>query len=235
MSTLRIQGEYEILSPVISVIIPTFNESGLLEGTLRLLAQNTTPHEVIVSDAGSGDSTREIAARFGAKLLASPRAGRAVQMNYGAGVARGDILLFLHADTYVRQTSLRQIETALQNPMKVGGGFARQFDSRSRFLKFTCWLATWRCRGLGWFLGDQAIFVLKNVFDQLHGFKELPAFEDLDFSRRMAQAGKLVTISPGVLSSSRRFHRRGPVVTTCSDFCLTCRYLAGSPVRSRQK
>ena len=234
MSTLRIQGEYEILSPVISVIIPTLNEGGLLEGTLRLLAQNTAPHEVIVSDAGGGDTTPEVAARFGAKLLTSPRIGRAVQMNHGASVATGDILLFLHADTYVRKTSLRQIETALQNPMTIGGGFARQFDSTSRFLSFTCWLATWRCRGLGWFLGDQAIFVLKNVFSQLRGFKEMSVFEDLDFSRRMARAGKVVTISPGVLSSARRFHQRGPLRTTCSDFWLTCRYLAGLRVGSSQ-
>jgi GT2 family glycosyltransferase len=150
-----------------------------------------------------------------------------MQMNSAAQLAAGDTLLFLHADTQVRNTSLAQIETALQNPGAIGGGFARRFDSGSLFLEFTCRLATVRGRYLGWFLGDQGIFVRRTVFDRLHGFKEMLVFEDLDFSRRLARAGKVVTISPGIVSSARRFGRRGPFLTTFSDFWLTCRYLAG--------
>jgi len=212
---------------VISVIIPTLNEGAYLEKTLQLLARNAARHEVIVSDGGSQDATTRIAVEQGARLVSTPIPGRSMQMNSGAQIAVGETLLFLHADTRVRNTSLGQIETALQRPEVVGGGFARRFDSGSLFLKLTCSLATWRSRGLGWFLGDQGIFVLREVFDQLHGFKEMGAFEDLDFSRRLARSGKVVTISPGIISSARRFGPRGPFLTTCSDFRLTCRYLAG--------
>src|SRR5437016_3746990 len=215
---------------VISVIIPTLNEGKYLEATLQRLVQNAPQHEIIVSDGGSTDETIQIAAQHGATIITSAlaSAGRALQMNSGARTATGEILLFLHADTYLRSTSLSQIETALQNPGAVGGGFARRFDSQSPFLRFSCWLATWRCRKLGWFLGDQAIFVRRTVFDQLQGFRDMPVFEDLDFSRRLARAGKVVTISPGIVCSARRFYRRGPLLTTCHDFWLTWRYLNGS-------
>lgn len=216
---------------MISVIIPTVNESEHLPQALRMLRENPAPHETTVSDGGSSDGTLGIAAQYGARVLRAPRPGRAAQMNAGAQLARGEVLLFLHADTQVRPSSLEQIEHALQRPAVVGGGFERRFDSASLFLRFTCWLATWRCRALGWFLGDQGIFVRRSIFDQLRGFKEMPVFEDLDFARRLARAGKVVTISPGVISSPRRFARRGIVLTTCSDFWLTCRYLAGLKAR----
>jgi len=218
---------------VISVIIPTLNEARYLGATLQRVAQNAPQHEIIVSDGGSTDETVQIARQHGAKVIPSsmsspPATGRALQMNSGALSATGETLLFLHADTYLRVTSLSQMEMALQNPAALGGGFARRFDSASPFLRFSCWLATWRCRKFGWFLGDQAIFARRNVFDQLQGFRDMPVFEDLDFSRRLARAGKVVTISPGIVCSSRRFYQRGPLLTTCHDFWLTCRYLNGS-------
>jgi len=215
---------------VISVIIPTLNEARYLGAALQRVAQNGPQHEIIVSDGGSTDETVQIAGQQGAKVIAiSLRVtGRASQMNSGARAATGEILLFLHADTHLRSTSLSQIEMALQNPAAVGGGFARRFDSESAFLRFSCWLATWRCRKWGWFLGDQAIFVRRTAFDQLQGFRGMPIFEDLDFSRRLTRAGKVVTISPGIVCSARRFHQRGPLLTTCHDFWLTCRYLSGS-------
>ncbi len=199
-------AQYDTLNCVISVIIPTLNESGYLGDTLQRVAQNATKHEVIVSDGGSKDETVQIATQHGVRIIAvsPPVAGRAVQMNSGARVATCEILLFLHADTHLRSTSLSQIETALQNPAAVGGGFARRFDSGSAFLRFSCCLATWRCRKWGWFLGDQAIL------------------------RRLTRAGKVVTISPGIICSARRFRQRGPLLTTCRDFWLTCRYLNGS-------
>src|SRR5437879_4964708 len=107
---------------MISVIIPTLNEGRYLGATLQRLAQNAPQHEIIVSDGGSTDETIQIASQHGAKVIASvlTSAGRALQMNSGARAATGEILLFLHADTYLRSTSLSQIETALQNPAAVG-------------------------------------------------------------------------------------------------------------------
>jgi len=92
----------------------------------------------------------------------------------------------------------------------------------------TCLLASLRTRLTGWFLGDQAIFVRREVFKKLGGFRDLDLFEDLDFSRRMTQLGQVVTLSPPVISSSRRFQYRGAFLTTISDFWLTARYLTGA-------
>jgi len=81
---------------------------------------------------------------------------------------------------------------------------------------------------IGWFLGDQAIFARRETFEKLGGFRDLELFEDLDFSMRMRQTGRVLTLSPPVISSSRRFMDRGPVLTTLLDAWLTCRYLTGT-------
>ncbi len=213
---------------MISVIIPTLNEAAMLPASLRALHSQSVAHEVLVVDAASEDDTVALARAAGARVLESPQIQRASQLNLGAQQARGDVLLFLHADTVLPATGLERIAEALRHPRVVGGAFARRFQSDSLVLRATCLLAEWRGRWLGWNLGDQAIFVRRSVFDELKGFREIPLFEDLDFSRRLARRGQVVTLRPPVQSSARRFAARGPLRTTCADFWLTCRYLAGA-------
>jgi hypothetical protein len=154
---------------------------------------------------------------------------RASQMNHGRRLARGDVLLFLHADTLIARVALTKIIDALRRRQVVGGAFARRYASRSVFLLATCLLTEIRGKAFGWFLGDQAIFVRRDVFDSLGGFRELEIFEDLDFSRRMKRVGRVMTLRPPVVSSARRFSRRGPVRTTLADIWLTYRYVLGNP------
>jgi rSAM/selenodomain-associated transferase 2 len=213
---------------MISVVIPTYNEAGYLPATLDSVADSKTNKEVIVVDAGSVDGTSDLARARDSRVLFTPWRQRAYQMNLGARHAQGRILLFLHADTRLRNSALDQIESALTKDRIIGGGFARRYDSNSRFLRTTCLLAGLRTRLTGWFLGDQAIFVRREAFDELGGFRDLELFEDLDFSMRMTQTGKVLTLSPPVISSSRRFKRHGEVLTTLSDLWLTCRYLSGA-------
>lgn len=212
---------------MISVIIPTYQEASHLPATLESIARNRAPHEVLVVDAGSSDGTGALAREKGAQVLSEIRQHRAVQMNAGAQQARGDIFLFLHADTRLAPTALTSMETALENPAIVGGGFARRYDSGSLFLRATCLLAEARSRLSGWFLGDQAMFLRRETFQSLNGFREIALFEDLDFSRRIRAAGRVVTLRPPVVSSARRFERRGPLRTTLSDFQLTLLYALG--------
>ncbi|MBU6400627.1 MAG: TIGR04283 family arsenosugar biosynthesis glycosyltransferase [Verrucomicrobia bacterium] len=215
---------------MISIVIPTLNEADQLAATLAAIG-DPLPRaacEVIVVDAGSSDGTAALAKAAGTRVVTSPGPGRAAQMNLGAQQASGDQLLFLHADTRLPEGALARIDAALRDPAIVGGGFARRFAGASRFLRLTAWLADWRCRSLGWFLGDQAIFARRSVFEQLKGYREIDLFEDLDFSRRMARTGKVVTLSPPVISSARRFAARGPLVTTAADLWLTCQFLAGA-------
>jgi rSAM/selenodomain-associated transferase 2 len=213
---------------MISVIIPTYNEAAYLPATLDSIADSNTNKEVIVVDAGSVDGTSDLARARTARVLLSQRRQRAYQMNLGARHAYGALLLFLHADTVLPTAALDHIALSLSENGIVGGGFARRYNSDSWFLRTTCLFADLRTRLTGWFLGDQAIFVRKEAFEKLAGFRDLELFEDLDFSIRMTKTGKVTTLYPPVITSSRRFREDRVVTTTLSDLWLTCRYLAGA-------
>ncbi len=215
----------DAVAPEISVIIPVANEAAALPQTLARLGG--APNEIIVVDAQSEDETAAIARSSGCTVLAFPERHRARQMNFGAAAARGRVLLFLHADTLVPEGALAKIIDAIERRGAVGGGFARRYRSRSLTLALTTRLASLRNRLFGWHLGDQAIFVRRDVFEQLGGYRDLPIFEDLDFSRRLRAQGRTVTLTPPVRSSARRFAARGPLRTTLADLRLTRSYLAG--------
>ena len=160
-------------------------------------------------------------------MILSPVSQRATQMNLGARKALGDVLLFLHADTLLPATALECIESRLRNPGVVGGAFARCYNPASAFLNATCFLGEMRSRISGWFLGDQAMFVRREVFERLGGFRDYDLFEDLDFARRMRREGRVVTLRPPVISSARRFTEDGAIRKTLSDLWLTFRYRSG--------
>ena len=148
-------------------------------------------------------------------------------MNLGAAQARGRILLFLHADTHLPRGALTQIVDAIDRSGAIGGAFSRRYRSRSLTLALTTRLAALRNRLFGWHLGDQALFVRRDIFAKLGGYRDLPIFEDLDFSRRLGSQGRIVTLRPPVYSSARRFADAGPLRTTWRDLLLTGKYLAG--------
>ena len=212
---------------MISVIVPTFNEARYLPATLDAIKRNERAHEVIVVDADSFDTTIHIALEHGARVVWSRVRQRASQMNLGAQSAQGDVFLFLHADTRLPKNALEKIEHAMAKPHVVGGGFARRYDSPSWFLRGACVFAGVRTRFSGWFLGDQAMFVRRQTFKILGGFRNFNLFEDLDFSRRMRCHGRVVTLRPPVISSARRFSLCRPWRTTWSDLSITRRYLRG--------
>lgn len=213
----------------VSVIIPTLNEADNLEKTLATIPNGT---EVIVSDGGSTDQTREIAKAAQIIMIETERLQRAHQMNAGANQASGDILLFLHADTRLPENGLRTVTERMQDPAVVGGCFARRFDHNSTFLKMTTRLAGVRSHIWGWMLGDQTIFVRKDVFNKLGGFQEWDSFEDLDFSQRMRQQGKTIVLDEAVVSSGRRFDRHGPVGQTIRDLKMTYKFMKGKGKQS---
>ncbi|MEP6937681.1 MAG: TIGR04283 family arsenosugar biosynthesis glycosyltransferase [Chthoniobacterales bacterium] len=211
--------------PAVSVIIPAFNEAEVLAATIAAIRLDALPFEVIVVDSGSSDGTAAIAAMFGARVVQNHRRQRANQLNLGAQHALASIILFLHADTILPSGALAGIVQALHRSDVIGGAFTRRYDSPSKILRATCVLAAMRNRLFGWHLGDQAMFVRSGAFFQLGGFREVDQFEDLDFSRRLRRFGKIVTLTPCVTSSSRRFDRDGAARTTCHDLGLTIRYL----------
>lgn len=205
----------------ISVIIPTLNEADGIARTISSLREAGLS-DILIVDGGSDDDTTGIAKNLECEIFENVPGGRAAQMNRGAGECSGDVLLFLHGDTTLPvRAAERLMKMAGDSRHVVGGGFVRYFESPSLFLKLTCWLAGIRSRCFGVFLGDQGIFVRREIFEKLGGFDEsLPYGEDLDFSMRMRTLGQTATITPAVLSSARRFDKKGPFGQTLSDFTV---------------
>jgi len=212
-------------APEISVVIPVANEAAALPDCLARISRRSS--EILVVDAASDDQSAELACAAGCHVVPAPQRHRARQMNLGAAQARGRILLFLHADTWLAPDALAKIIDAIDRRRALGGGFARRYRSRSLILAMTSRLADIRNRLWGWHLGDQAIFVRRDVFDRLNGYRDIPIFEDLDFSRRLRALGKTMTLTPPAYSSARRFAEKGPLRTTWDDLRLTRRYLSG--------
>ena len=208
--------------PGVAVIIPTLNEANQLGASLATLGD---ADEIIVVDGKSEDSTKDVAGEFDVTFLSCPDRNRARQMNLGAEKATDQFLLFLHADTRLERESLAAMRIAMDyDPSLVGGCFRRFFDSESRFLRLTSRLANLRSRYFGVFLGDQGIFVRANLFREMGGFNEaLPYGEDLDFSLRMRKRGKTIALDPPVITSARRFEKRGPVIQTLVDIWLSAK------------
>jgi len=219
----------------ISVIIPTLNEEKSLPRTLACLSRSALT-EIIIVDGGSTDSTLRLAQEFCARtanahIITAPR-GRSRQMNEGAKASRSDILLFLHADTRLPSEANLMIESALTNPVVVGGRFDVTFDSPSVWGTMISTLMNWRSRLSGIATGDQALFIRRHVFEQLGGFADIPLMEDIEFSRRLKRTGRMAALHQKVTTSFRRWERRGPLRTIILMWILRFLYWAGvNPMR----
>lgn len=194
----------------ISVVVPVLDEERRIGEQLAALVASGAWHEVICVDGGSADGTLAAAhAVAGVTVISSPR-GRAVQMNRGATVATGEVLLFLHADVELPADAPERIATALADPA-VGGGAFRTWtvpDGRRTRLAPLLHLGDLRSRYSRLPYGDQAIFVRAALFRRLGGFPEIPLMEDLAFSRALARAARIRIVPARVRVSGRRFLAR---------------------------
>src|SRR5260370_25957395 len=193
-------------TPTVSIIIPALNEAHSIGVTLDAVSRLSERVELIVVDGGSDDETREFASRRGARVIASER-GRGLQMHRGACAALGDVLWFLHAETIVPEDSLELIHEALRDDHVVAGNFDVRFDGRRAAARFMTWLYP-QLRRLGLCYGDSAIFVRREAYEQVGGFKSFPIFEDLDLMKRLRKQGRVVHLPAVVITSSRRFGGR---------------------------
>ncbi len=190
---------------MLSVIIPTYNEEVGIRALLQGLRAQAPECDLIVADGSSSDATAALAEPY-ARVVVTP-ANRGLQLNRGVRSARGDALLFLHADVEFPPDGLAAIERALSDPAVVGGNFTLEFSGDgfpSRILTFID-RSRRRC---GVFYGDSGIFVRREVFERLGGFREWPVLEDYDFARRLVRAGKTVCLPQVVRVSSRRWNGR---------------------------
>jgi hypothetical protein len=194
------------------VIVPTWNEARSIAATLE--AARGDGVEIIVVDAGSTDGTARIAHPLATKVLTS-RPGRARQQNLGARAARGDILLFCHADTILPPGYPRAVEKCLCASGTVAGAFRFRTSQPGIAMRCIEFLVQLRCRLFQTPYGDQAIFLRKDTFQRVGGFAQVALAEDLLLVRRLARLGRIALTPQHVVTSARRYRRLGVLRTTC--------------------
>lgn len=195
---------------MISIIIPTYNEEENIVETIREIKERDTEKlisEIIVSDGQSTDQTIELASNAGATALSCKNKGRAAQMNYGASMATGIILYFLHADSIPPKNFSHYILNATRNN-SVSGCFRLSFDYPHWFLKANCWFTQFDVNAVRF--GDQSLFVKKNVFKESGGFREdLLIMEDQEIIHRIKKFGKFRVMNAEIITSARKYLDNG--------------------------
>ena len=213
------------MKPLISIIIPAVDEGDIIDDSLAAVT-GVAGVETIVVDGGSRDRTREVAAARGARIIAS-ELGRAVQMNRGAAAARGEILLFLHADCLLPGGFVNLIRSTLAADHTAAGAFRLVIDAPHLSLRILEQLVYWRSQFLQMVYGDQALFMTAAMFHTLGGFPELPIMEDFELVRRLRRYGRIAILDQAVTTSARRWQRLGLFRTTMINQLIVAAYLLG--------
>ena len=214
---------------MISIIVPVYNEESILSKTSANLQRLSGEAELIFVDGGSTDGSLELCEKLG-KLYRSEK-GRAQQMNKGAHLAKGDILLFLHADSIVSPAALSSIEESVKSGALIGGCLTQRLDSDALVYRFIENFGNIRARLTAVFYGDQGIFVTKKAFSRLGGFPEAPIMEDVIFSKRLRKFGRVRVLKDKIIVSSRRWQAEG-ILKTCARYTLVnILYRIGVPLK----
>lgn len=215
----------------LSLIIPACNEAANIKQTLLPLQDKRgAALEIILVDGGSTDATVELAQPLVDQLLHSPP-GRARQMNAGAAVARGDWLLFLHADTRLPDNFSVLLQQAANNQAD-WGRFDVRLEPASPLLQGVAWMMNQRSRLTGVCTGDQAIFLRHSLFRQLNGYADIPLMEDIELSKRLRRHSHPARLRPALTTSSRRWQKHGILRTIVLMWWLRLAYWLGvSPQR----
>jgi rSAM/selenodomain-associated transferase 2 len=215
----------------ISIIIPALHEGegiNKLLAHLRALPSEVNPELIVVDGDPEGSSIRAI--KHDRIITATSPKGRANQMNHGASLATGDILLFLHADTFLPENAFGLVRACMENGAFVGGAFDLGFLTDRKIFKITEWYVACRTRLTRVPFGDQAIFIRKEYFNRISGFRELPIMEDVELMGRIKKLGHGISILPAkVMTSTRRWEKEGLVRGTLRNWMLQAMYCCGAP------
>lgn len=191
----------------ISIIIPTYNEEHNISRLIAWLEQNNNNAiaDIIISDAGSNDNTVDIAKQRGAKVISCRKKCRAIQMNCGAQFAKGDILYFIHADTLPPKNFIKDILKSVSEGYDLGR-YTSKFISKNTMLRFNELIAKldlFICMG-----GDQTLFIKRNLFNELGGFKEnMMIMEEFEFCKRARTNGRYKIMNGTAFISARKYNK----------------------------
>jgi len=212
-----------------SIIVPVFHEgeriNDLIECVNRLDSDGNA--EIIIVD-GTEEKDTLTAIRSSHVIKISSARGRAKQMNAGASISRGEILIFLHADTELPVHALRKIGSFIEQTKYVGGAFDLGIKSDKLIFKVIGTLSSLRSRLNRVPLGDQAIFIRREYFNKMGGYKEIPLMEDVELLRRIKKSGDRIRIfNDRVMTSPRRWEKEGVIYCTLRNWVLQALYLLG--------
>lgn len=209
----------------VSIVIPALNEEQSIVRAVST-ARATGADEVIVVDGGSTDKTVELARQQGCRLLKS-RTGRAVQMNSGARIARGQVLLFQHADNWFDSKAVQQIREAMASSSVSAGAFRQRIDSPRHAYRVLEWGNACRARRLRLPYGDQGIFVRRGIFEAAGGFPDVPFLEDYLLMKTLRRHARVVLLPGPIHVDARRWERHGILAQTLRNWSLVAAYQLG--------
>lgn len=218
---------------MVSIIIPTYNEERCIFRALERLSCVRGNFEIVVVDGQSTDATTALVEglRTGfpkpLRYLTSVR-NRGTQLAHGADSAHGDAFLFLHADTLLPHEAIEVLEARLREDSIVGGNFHLVYQGSSAWNGIFTWINRQR-RCLGIYYGDSGLFVRREVFQRLGGFKPMPIMEDYEFVQRLEKSGRTVSLSPALTVSDRRWRTQGAFRTILSWALIQALYSLGIP------
>lgn len=232
VANLSAAGQPPPVAPTISIIIPTYNEADSIARLLHYLqgamAQEPRP-EILVVDGGSTDATAHLARQAGATVLASPRKGRAAQLNHGAARARGMLLYFLHADSYPPPGFLTDLRRAFAQGYG-SGCYRLAFDHPHWFLRFSAWCTRLPLTAVRF--GDQSLFVRRELFAQIGGYREdLLVMEDQEIVGRLRARAPFRLLPRAVTTSARKYLVNGVFRLQGIFALLVLLYRLGVPQR----
>ncbi|MFL4977419.1 MAG: TIGR04283 family arsenosugar biosynthesis glycosyltransferase [Xanthobacteraceae bacterium] len=214
--------------PGLSIILPVLDEADIIADALAALAPlRRRGAEVIVVDGGSRDGTVDLARPAADRVIASPR-GRAAQMNAGAALARGAVLLFLHADTRLPGNADALVLAGLERSGRAWGRFDIAIAGRSPLLAIVAAAINFRSRLTRIATGDQAIFVSRDVFAAVGGFPDIALMEDVALSRALKRISRPVCVAAKVTTSGRRWEQHGVLRTVVLMWRLRLAYFLGA-------
>lgn len=212
----------------VSIIIPVVNESDVIIPILQQLQSlRSLGHELIIVDGGSSDETISLAEPLSNVVIQSDR-GRAIQMNAGAGIARGDVFWFLHADTLIGGDSLDLLCHSLSSGYD-WGRFDVHLSGQHWSLRVIERMMNLRSCLTGIATGDQGLFMTRQIFTQVNGFPRIPLMEDIEISRRLKKLSRPACVQQAIITSSRRWEQNGILRTVFLMWRLRFMYWLGVP------
>jgi glycosyltransferase involved in cell wall biosynthesis len=210
---------------VISLIVPCWKDEEHAIEFAEKWANHPLIREVVVAAVRDQSQLQQPNGKI--KRCQSDRPGRGLQLNLGAKIATGEVLLFHHVDSILTEEHLQSVVNSMRNRDLVGGAFYRKFDGRHPHLRWLEKFERWHCRAFGTIYGDQSVFVRRNHFWSIGGFAPIPLMEDVELSGRLRRSGQIKLLDPPMESSARKQIERGPWSVTMRNLLFLILFRCG--------